>query len=344
MNFTSDNVSGIAPEIMNALVATNTGSAAAYGEDAITQRLNARFSELFEGEARVFPVVSGTAANALALATLSPPWGAIFCHEQAHILLDEANAPEFYTGGAKLIPIAGDDGKITPERLERLLPGGLGSVHSAQPSVVSLTQANECGAVYSPSEIKAIADVAHKHGLLVHMDGARFANAVAFLGASPADVTWRVGVDVLSFGATKNGALAAEAVVFFGPDKAQSLASRRKRAGHLLSKMRFVSAQLEAYVADGLWLRLAAQANAMAARLAQGLTAAPGARLRHPVEINEIFVELPEVIISGLLARGFEFYRWDGPQGRCIRLVTSWDTTEASVDQFIETANLLAGP
>jgi threonine aldolase len=342
MNFASDNVTGIAPEILAAIAAANDGAAASYGDDPITLRVEARMAEIFEHEVAVFPVATGTAANALSLAALTPPWGAVFCHEQSHIVVDEANAPEFFSAGAKLVPLAGADGKLSAETIERLLPGGLGVVHHSQPAAVSLTQASECGTVYRPAEVAAIAAIAHRHGLAVHMDGARFGNALAYLGCSPAEITWRAGVDALSFGATKNGALAAEAIVFFDPAKAQSLAFRRKRAGHLFSKMRFLSAQLDAYLADGLWLRQATHANAMAARLARGLAQLPESRLRHPVEANELFIELPEPVIAGLLDAGFKFYRWDGPDSTCIRLVTAWNTAAEAVDALIAAAGKLS--
>jgi threonine aldolase len=341
MNFASDNVTGVAPEILAAIATANDGAVASYGDDPITRRLEAKLAQIFEHEVAVFPVATGTAANALALAALTPPWGAVFCHEQSHIAVDEANAPEFYSGGAKLVPLAGADGKLSAETIRRLLPGGLGVVHHAQPAVVSLTQATECGTVYRPAEIRAIAEIAHGHGLAVHMDGARFSNALSFLECSPADMTWRAGVDALSFGATKNGALAAEAIVFFDPAKAQTVAFRRKRAGHLFSKMRFLSAQLDAYVTDGLWLRHAAHANTMAKRLTRGLAQLPNSRLRHPVEANEIFIELPEPVVAGLLAAGFHFYRWDGPNSACIRLVTAWNTAVESVDAMIAAARKL---
>ncbi|MGB8840930.1 MAG: low specificity L-threonine aldolase [Aliidongia sp.] len=342
MNFASDNVTGIAPEILAAIAAANDGAVASYGDDPITQRLEAKLADLFEHEVAVLPVATGTAANSLALAALVPPWGAVLCHDQSHIVVDEANAPEFYTGGAKLVTLAGADGKLSAETIAGQLPGGLGVVHHAQPAAISLTQATECGTIYRPAEIVAIAEIAHRHGLAMHMDGARFANALAFLGCSPAEATWRVGIDALSFGATKNGALAAEAIVFFDPAKAQSLAFRRKRGGHLFSKMRFLSAQLEAYVTDGLWLRQASHANAMAQSLARGLAQLPDSRLRHPVEANEIFIELPEATIAGLLEHGFNFYRWDGPDSTCIRLVTAWNTDQGSVDALIAAARKLA--
>ncbi len=266
----------------------------------------------------------------------------MLCHPLAHIACDEANAPEFYSGGAKLVPIAGADGKLAAADLAAVLPGDLGNVHHAQPAAVSLTQATECGTAYRPEEIAEIATVAHRHGLAVHMDGARFANAMVHLGASPAELTWRSGVDVLSFGATKNGALGAEAIVFFDPARARELPFRRKRAGHLFSKMRFLSAQLDAYVTDDLWLRNARRANAAAARLARGLAALPGVRLRHPVEANELFVEMPETMITGLFEAGAQFYRWMGSDSTCVRLVTAWNTTEADVAAFLAQASRLA--
>ena len=342
MNFASDNTAGISPEILAALAAANDGAVGSYGADPITARLEARLTDLFEHEVAVFPVATGTAANALALAAVTPPWGAVLCHPLAHIACDEANAPEFYTGGAKLVPVPGADGKLAAADLAALLPGDLGNVHHAQPAAISLTQATECGTVYRPAEIAEISALARRHGLAVHMDGARFANALVHLDTSPAELTWRAGVDVLSFGATKNGALGAEAIVFFDPARARELPFRRKRAGHLFSKMRFLSAQLDAYVTDGLWLRNAAHANAMAQDLARGLAQLPESRLRHPVEANEIFIELPEAMIAGLLDRGFKFYRWDGPESRCIRLVTAWNTAPQAVDALIAAAREFA--
>lgn len=342
MNFASDNTAGISPEILAALADANQGAVGSYGADPITARLEAKLAQIFEHEVAVFPVATGTAANALALAAVTPPWGAVLCHPLAHINSDEANAPEFYSGGAKMVAVPGADGKVTAADIGALLPGDLGNVHHAQPAAVSLTQATECGTVYRPDEIAGIATIAHRHGLAVHMDGARFANALVHLDVSPADMTWRAGVDVLSFGATKNGALGAEAIVFFDPARARELPFRRKRAGHLFSKMRFLSAQLDAYVTGDLWLNNARHANAAAARLAQGLTQLPGVRLRHPVEANELFVELPEAVIVGLFAAGAQFYRWQGAASTCVRLVTAWNTSEADVELFLETASRLA--
>ena len=337
MNFSSDNVTGVAPEIMAALATANAGAAAAYGADAVTEGLVRRFSEVFEREVAVSPVATGTVANALALACLTPPWGVIYGHRDAHFQVDECGAPEFYTGGAKLRMLEGDHGKITAAGLEAAITGR-GVVHHAQPASVSLTQASEAGTVYQVAEIEAVAEVCRRHGLALHMDGSRFANAVVALERSPAELTWRAGVEALSFGATKNGAMAAEAVVFFDPVKAADFAYRRKRGGHLFSKMRFLSAQLEAYLADDLWLRNARHANRMAARLAVGLEAVPGARLQHPVEANELFVELPDPVIRGLYADGFQFYRWDNEASVVIRLVTAFDTAPAAVDAFLASA------
>lgn len=340
MNFMSDNVTGAAPEILAALVAANQGNAPSYGADILTARLTERLSALFEREVVVFPVATGTAANALALASLTPPWGSIYCHAEAHIQADECGAPEMFTGGAKLVPLPGDHGKIAPDTLSAALDRAhKGFVHAVQPASLSLTQATEAGTVYNPDEVAALTATARHHGLRVHMDGARFANAVAGLGCTPADVTWRAGVDVLSFGATKNGALGAEAVIFFDPALAENFGYRRKRAAHLFSKMRFLSAQLDAYIEGDLWLRLAGHANRMATRLADGLSSLPGARLVHPVQANELFVALPEQITAGLEAQGFGFYRWDGP---VIRLVTAWNSDQGHVDALVEAANRLS--
>ena len=275
MNFASDNAVGVAPEILAAIAAANAGGALAYGNDAVTRRVEQRFAELFEHEVAVFLVPTGTAANALAIAHLAPPWGAVLCHSEAHIATDECGAPEFFGGGIKLIGLSGEACKIAPATLKTLLAEGQwGGPHHVSPAVLSLSQATEAGTIYRPAEVRALAEVAHARGLAVHMDGARLVNALARLAVSPAQATWQAGVDVLSFGATKGGALAAEAVLFFEPARAAGMQERRKRAGHLVSKHRFVAAQMEAFLADDLWLRLARHANAMADRLGKGLTAA----------------------------------------------------------------------
>jgi len=336
MNFCSDNVTGIAPEILAAIAAANRDAAMPYGNDEITQRLETQFAQLFETPVAVFPVATGSAANALALSALTPVYGAIYCHQDAHIHVDECGAPEFFTGGAKLVTRSGANGKLSPTDLSAVLAGaGAGVVHHVQPAAISITQATEAGTVYSRSEVAAIAAVAQAHGLKLHMDGARFANAIVSLGCSPAEITWQSGVDVLSLGATKNGAMAAEAVVFFNRDLAQDFAYRRKRGGHLFSKMRFLSAQLEAYLQDDLWLRHAAHANQMAAGLAKGLADLPDVKLCFPVEANEVFVQFPHAIAQGLLAEGFQFYTQPAAEVTTARLVTAFDTDAAAIEQFV---------
>jgi threonine aldolase len=333
MNFMSDNAAGAAPEVLAALARANDGTASSYGADDITARLTVKLSKLFEKDVAVFPVATGTAANALSLATLTPHYGAVLCHEGAHIYEDECGAPEFYSAGAKLIPIAGAHGKLTPSSIAAALSHfQRGFVHHVQPAVISLTQATERGTSYTQAEIDAIAHLAKKEGMSLHMDGARFANALVHLKCTPAEITWKAGVDALSFGVTKNGALAAEAVVIFDPKRAADLEYRRKRGGHLFSKMRFLSAQIEAMLDDGLWLKLAGNANAMAARLAHGLTKLPGCALEHPVEANEVFARLPSrAAMEALLASGAKFYPWGPVTDRpLIRLVCSWAAGRAA--------------
>jgi threonine aldolase len=342
MNFISDNAVGAAPEVLAALARANEGAAASYGEDAITRRLTEKFSVLFEKEVAVFAVATGTAANAIAIATLTPHYGAVFCHRGAHIYVDECGAPEFFSGGAKLVALEGAHGKLAPETIKTALGHfQRGDVHHMQPSTISIAQATERGASYSPSEIQAIADLARAERLSLHMDGARFANALAHLHCAPADVTWKAGVDAMSFGLTKNGALATEAIVFFDPVRVADLEYRRKRTGHLFSKMRFFSAQIEAMLDGGLWLKLAKHANAMARRLGDGLAALPGFALADPVEANEVFVRLPsETVMKALKAAGAKFYLWEPTtDGRpLIRLVCSFATRECEVDEFVSLA------
>jgi threonine aldolase len=338
VNFTSDNCHGAAPEILAALVHANEGTDVSYGDDAVSARLTRRLCEVFEREVAVFPVITGSAANALALASQVPAHGAIIAHASSHIATDECGAVEWFTHGAKLVTLEGPGGKLAPGAIETALARfEKGMVHHSQPAAISITEASELGTVYRPDEIAAIARVARAHGLKLHMDGARFANALAHIGCTPAELTWRAGVDVLSFGATKNGALGAEAVVFFDPSAAGDFIWRRKKAGHLISKQRFVSAQLEAYLADGLWLRNAARANALAARLAQGL----GVETAYPVEANEVFARLPDATVARLRTRGALFYDWEPPKdGRTlVRLVTSFATRDEDVERFISLAN-----
>ena len=345
-NFGSDNVTPVCAPIMAAINAANTGLVPSYGADEITERLQGAASKVFEREVSIFPVATGTAANALALAQLSPPFGGIYCHEGAHIVTDECGAPELFTGGAKLLGLPSPSGKIGPDAIDAsvALANDMG-VHHVKPSAVSVTQATELGTVYALGELEAVTAAAKRHGLAVHMDGARFANALVHLGCSPAEATWKAGIDVLSFGASKNGALAAEAVVFFDPRRAEDFERRRKQAGHLWSKLRYLSCQLVAYLENDLWLQNARQANAMAARLAEGLANVAGAKLLQPVQANELFVAVPERLIDALESEGFHFYRWPWlkvAEGAAIRLVTSYATTRADVDDFLRCAERLS--
>jgi len=338
--FKSDNTAPVAPEIIAAISAANTGFARGYGDDNWSLQLDDRFSEIFERRVKVFPVSTGTAANSLALATLVPPYGAILTHEEGHIVRDECGAPEFMSGGARLVLMQGAGAKVTPEALAATLAANPTSVHTMQPRALSLTQATELGTVYSPAELQALCTLAHARGLAVHMDGARFANAVVGLGCSPAEITWRAGIDILSFGATKNGALTAEAVVFFDCERIADFEFRRKRAAHLLSKMRFVSAQLLAYLNQGLWLRLAGRANTLAQRLA----AAAAPLLMHPVQANELFLRVGDAGAAALRASGFEFYDWGASGSGEVRLVVSWNQPEEDVDALCAAlAKLTAG-
>jgi threonine aldolase len=339
MNFASDNAYGALPEIWSALQAADSGAALAYGNDPLTQGLTARFSALFEREVTVFPVLTGTAANALALACLTPPYGAVLCHRDSHIMTSECGAPEFFSG-AKLIGLEGANGKLTPQSIAEGLSGLDGSVHSVQPKAVSLSQASEWGTVYTPSELAAISETAHGHGLKLHMDGARFANAMAYLNCSPADATWRSGVDVLCFGATKAGALSAEAVVFFDSALAEEFAFRRKRGGHLASKMRFVSAQLDAMLKDDLWRRSAAHANALAGRIGKALQEMPDIEMAAPVETNMVFARMGVETAARLRAGGAIFHDWVPAQdGKLVaRIATAFATPEDHVTKLIALA------
>lgn len=332
MRFLSDNTATVSPEILAAIAQANTGHAAAYGDDPWTQRLDEVLAAFFGTSVRAFAVMTGTAANSLSLATFSPPWGAVYAHDEAHIGVDECGAPQFFTGGAQLVFLPGNHAKLTPDILEKALDKHPANVHTVQPAVVSITQATELGTCYRPDEIRAISSLAHQRGLKVQMDGARFANALTFLDCHPADITWRAGVDVLSFGATKNGALAAEAVVFFDPRLVGDFEFRRKRAGHLLSKSRYVAAQLTAYVETGIWRRNAQRANELARRIGK----AAGSALLHPVESNEVFLQLGDDRKARLRAAGFEFYDWGPERSGEARFVASWDQREADVAALVE--------
>ena len=327
MRFFSDNTASACPEVLGALGVVNHGRAKSYGDDEWTRQLDEKFGEFFGTDVRAFVVVTGTAANSLSLATLTPPYGVVFAHEGAHILNDECGAPEFYSGGGRIVGVPGANGKLTVETLGRVLDELHVSVHSMQPAAISLTQATELGTSYRPEEIATLSALARRHRLHVHMDGARFANSLEFLGCSPADISWRAGVDVLSFGATKNGALAAEAVVFFNRDLVRDFELRRKRAGHLISKSRYVSAQWLAYLADDVWRRNAARANGLARQVGM----AAGAALLYPVEANELFLKLGAEGKKQLREAGFEFHPWGGEASGNTRFVVSWDQPESDV-------------
>jgi len=338
MTFLSDTTAPAHPDILAALSNANCGFAPSYGADPISQRVKDRLVELFETELEVLFTVSGTASNALALSVLCPSDAMVLCHDEAHIQRDERGAPEFFTRGAKLLPLQGAHAKIAPEALDAALsewPSDF--VHTTPPAVLSLSQLNESGVCYSLDEITALTRQAHDHGLHVHMDGARFSNAVASLGCSPAEMSWKAGVDVLCLGATKNGALASEAVILFpsAMDRFARLQAHQKRAGHMLPKMRFIAAQMDAWLADGLWLDLARQANAAARTLSDGLSALDGVDCAHPTDGNEVFVRLTPAVKAALKASGAGFYDW--PDGSA-RFVASWNTTQADVQAVLDAA------
>ena len=338
MIFTSDNASGAAPEIMAALLAANAGYARSYGADEIMAKATAQLRALFQApEAAIHLVPTGTAANSLALALHAQPWSAIFAHTDAHIAVDECGAPEFFSNGAKVVAVPGDHGKMTFETLTAALARtGDNGVHGVQRGILSITNVTEAGTVYTPDQIAALTALARAKHIPSHLDGARFANALVATGATPAEMTWKAGIDLLSFGGTKNGCLGVEAVILFNPEKAWELELRRKRAGHLFSKNRFLAAQMLAYLTDDLWLNLARHANAMGAALAAGLATIQSATLRHPVEANMLFPEWPAGTNARAFAKGAAFYDFPAPKGReAARLVASWSTTEADVKNLI---------
>ncbi len=354
MDFRSDNIATVANEIMAAIAKANQGPASGYGEDGISEGLEFKYSQLFEQDVKVFPVLTGTIANALALSVLCPPYGAIYAEENSHIMQDECGAPELFTGGAKIIPIRGKAGKIEANQLQKCIADSAsGFVHAVQPSVLSITQVSEFGAVYSADEISELCEIAHGANLSVHMDGARFANAVVALESgnkpeSAADLTWRSGVDILSFGATKNGALGAEAIILFRPELSQEMAFRHKRAGQLASKMRFISAQLDAYIEQGLWLKMARHSNNMCSILAKNLRTCSDVKLVNYGGANELFIRLPGRWVFALRREGIKFYDWPetvsavSDKPCTIRLVTRHDTTEKEVTTLVDAVKQLA--
>lgn len=346
MNFSSDNWAGAADEITESLRQHSAGFSPAYGESDFDKRLENRFNELFEKQVAVFFVGTGTAANSLALSAVNRPGGFVMCHREAHLIEDECGAPEFFTSGARLAPIDGPHGKIDPNELRRGLQRFVPEfVHHGQPMAVSVTQATEAGTVYSCDELSEISGQSHAMGLPVHMDGARFANAIVHLAVTPAEMTWKSGVDVLSFGATKNGCWCAEALIFFDPEMAKQMPFLRKRTGQLFSKTRFITAQLHAYLDDDLWIRLATHANTMADRLAAGIESAEEIAIAWECQSNELFVTMPKTMAIRIEEQGAKFYPWPVPAefasqladgSGLYRLVTSFATTTKQVDQFVE--------
>ncbi|HEY6136654.1 MAG TPA: beta-eliminating lyase-related protein [Thermoanaerobaculia bacterium] len=330
-DFRSDNVLPAAPEILDAVVRANAGSMSSYGGDDITARVRRQCCEIFETDVEVFPILSGIAGNALSVAALTAPWGAVFCHANAHIEREELGAVTFFSNGAKLVPIDGADGKLVPGAVAEAL-ASMRKSDVAVPACLSITNATEAGTVYSVAELQALGELARSANLRVQMDGARFANAVAASGASPAEMSWRAGVDALAFGATKNGAMSADLIVLFRKELAEELSIRIHRGGHRPSKMRFFSAQLEAYLTDGLWLRHARHANLMAARLADRI--APPVEIVRRVDANIVFVRFAPALADALQEDGFQFAAWPILGDDVYRLVTGWATTEADVDAF----------
>ncbi len=329
--FASDNYAGVCPEAWAALAKANQGHVRSYGDDDWTARAADLIREVFETRCEVFFVFNGTAANSLALASMCQSYHSILCAETAHVETDECGAPEFFSNGTKVLLVRGDNGKIDPAGIEQMV-NRRSDIHYPKPRVVSVTQATELGTVYSVEELKAVWSMCKKLGLRLHMDGARFANAVAALGVAPKEITWQAGVDVLCLGGTKNGMAVGEAVVFFNPEMAREFDYRCKQAGQLASKMRFLSAPWVGLLQDGAWLRHARQANAMAARLEQALRGFPEIKILFPRQANSVFVEMPAAIINQLWDRGWMFYNFIG-KGGC-RLMCAWDTTETDVDAF----------
>lgn len=354
MNFASDNAYGVSPEVLDALAEANDGPQPSYGADAYTQRAEQIFRDLFERDVSVFLLSTGTAANVLALDAITPSYRAVLCHAEAHVMVDECGGTEFFTGGSKLLPIWGEDGKISVEGLEACLAEtGKRPPHHIIPASLTLTQATESGTVYTLDELGHLASLARDRGLKVHMDGARFANAVASLGCTPGDMTWGVGIDVLTFGMTKNGAMAADAVVFFDPDLAESLPFTRMRSGHLWSKGRYLGAQFVAMLEGDLWLENAKHANRMAQLLKTGLEQIEGIRIPTPVDANELFPVFPKPLHEALREAGAVYAEWpgDGPKGpgtiaedeQLVRLVTSFMTREEDVERLLTAAAAAAG-
>ena len=330
--FASDNCAGAAPPIWDALQQASVGLVPGYGEDPYTERATDAIRQVFETDCEVFFCFTGTAANSMAIAHLCNSYHSVICHESAHIETDECGGPEFFTHGTKVLLADGQHGKINPLAAERLITKR-GDIHFPKPRVLSVTQSTELGTVYRPEELRDLCDLARRHAMRVHMDGARFANAVASLGCAPSEITWRAGVDVLCFGGTKNGAMCGEAVVFFDRGLAEEFDYRCKQAGQLASKMRFLAAPWLGLLADDTWLGLAGHANTMAGRLAEALRSVDGLELLAPVEANAVFVRFPEPVIAKLHAKGWHFYTFIGSGGA--RLMCSWATTDADIEAVV---------
>ncbi len=343
MHFISDNTAPVHPRIMEAIAQANVGHAPAYGADAFTEEAEKLLERVFETDVRAWLVATGTAANALALSAMTPPYGGILCHEEAHINTDECGAPEFFTG-AKLIPLPGEHGKLTPETVRARLARFTHGEHQVRPAVLSITNPTESGTLYTPEEVRALADLAHEHDMLLHVDGARFANAVTALSCHPDDLAGRAGVDALTLGATKNGAMMGEAILFFRTSLAVEFPRRRKRAGQLVSKGRYLGAQFVAWLQDDLWLELALRANAMARLLAARLDDFSAIRIHAPVETNMVFAWLPRALHEALAEEGAEYYCWREEADRVLaRLVCSWHTAEEDIEALITAIAAHAG-
>jgi threonine aldolase len=345
LNFASDNVYGVHPKIMEAMVAVNDGTDVSYLHDEGSKEFERQLSVIFEKDVKVFLVMNGTGANSLALSAMVPSYGGVICHSSSHINCDECNAPELFTGGAKLITLDGAGAKLTPSAISQKLKTHGHGEHGSKPLAISITNATELGTVYSVAEIAALGALAKAKQMKLHMDGARFANALVSLGCTPAEMTWKSGVDVLSFGGTKNGAMILEAVVFFDTALAEDFLYRRKRVGQLLSKGRYLSSQANAYLKEGLWLENAKRANSLALVLADGLRRSNVVRLSNPVQANEVFSIMPRVLFDKLIEAGAHFYEWpvdgladDEVHTRC---VISWATPEKDVQNFLDTITKL---
>ncbi len=352
MNFASDNIVGASSQVLQALAAANAGAMAAYGGDEITRRVKAQFNEIFEREVSVFFVTTGTAANALALSSAVPPYGLCVCHREAHVIDDECGAPEFFMHGAKLAGLPGVGAKLTAEGVSAYLRGLSRAVKQMPPRALSISQVSECGLVYGLDELEGLGEVCREHGLAFHMDGARFANALVTLGCTPAEMTWKQGVDILSFGGTKNGCLMAEAIVVFRPELAESLDYRSKRAGQIVSKGRLISAQFEGYFAGGHWYDNARHSNRLAKLLSDGLVQLPGVRLAWETQANEVFPIIPAAMNKALKDAGIVYHPWTelslpagetvGPDEVLIRLVLSFATQEEDVRRVLDIARSAA--